>query len=642
MVDTQLDLITIGRVSVDLYGQQIGGRLEDVATFAKAVGGCPANVAIGVARLGLRSALISRVGNEPMGNFVREQLAREGVDTRGLHTDPERLTSLVLLGIQSETRFPLIFYRDNCADSALDESDIEESFVASAQATLVTGTHFSRPRSAAAQAKAIDIAKRHNRKVVLDIDYRPNLWGIGGHGAGDSRYARSSRVTEALAPHLAAFDLIVGTEEELHIAGGVEDTLEACRNIRKRSAAMIVCKRGAMGCVVFPGAIPDSIDQGVTGQGMTVAVYNVLGAGDAFLAGFLRGFLRSLPIEACIRYANACGAFAVSRLLCSSEYPTVPELDEYLEKGSRHRALRKDAQLNHLHWATTRRAMASQLLALAIDHRTQLQEMAARLNASNERICRLKELAVDAVLRVSQGRDGFGMLLDGTFGARALEAAAQQNLWLARPVELPGSRPLEFEQADSLAAHLLEWPMNVTVKCLCHYHPDDAPELRRAQERELLRLAAASRAQNRELLLEIIAGKHGLLEQDTVARVMSRVYELGIHPDWWKLEAQSTARAWQACAEVIGREDRYCRGMIVLGLDAPLEQLIESLRLAATEPRVRGFAVGRTIFGQAAQGYLAGTLSDEEAVADMAQRFRTLVEAWNAARPAEPILAKGS
>jgi 5-dehydro-2-deoxygluconokinase len=149
-VSTQLDLIAIGRVSVDLYGQQIGSRLEDVSTFAKAVGGCPANVAIGAARLGLKSALISRVGDEPMGRFVREQLAREGVETRGVLVDPQRLTSLVLLSVHDAETFPLIFYRENCADSALGEDDIDEAFVASARAVLITGTHFSMPNAARA------------------------------------------------------------------------------------------------------------------------------------------------------------------------------------------------------------------------------------------------------------------------------------------------------------------------------------------------------------------------------------------------------------------------------------------------------------------------------------------------------------
>jgi 5-dehydro-2-deoxygluconokinase len=126
MTERALDVVTVGRVSVDLYGQQVGGRLEDMASFAKYVGGCPANIAIGAARLGLRSALISRVGDEHMGRFIREQLAREGVETKALVTDPARLTALVILGIRDRETFPLIFYRENCADMALTEADIDE------------------------------------------------------------------------------------------------------------------------------------------------------------------------------------------------------------------------------------------------------------------------------------------------------------------------------------------------------------------------------------------------------------------------------------------------------------------------------------------------------------------------------------
>jgi 5-dehydro-2-deoxygluconokinase len=629
-VSTQLDLITIGRVSVDLYGEQVGSRLEDVSTFARAVGGCPANIAIGVARLGLKSGLISRVGDEPMGRFVLEQLSREGVSTRGVTVDPERLTSLVLLGIRHESSFPLVFYRDNCADSALSEADIEASYIASANAILVTGTHFSRAASAAAQAAAMAIARQANRKIILDVDYRPNLWGIGGHGAGESRYARSGRVTAALSPHLSLCDLIVGTEEELHIAGGDEDTLQACRNIRGLAkTAIIVCKRGAMGCVVLPGDIPNSLDDGIVGHGMPVKVYNVLGAGDAFLAGFLSGYLRNEPFQNCIRYANACGAFAVSRLLCSTEYPTTRELNWYLEHGSPQEALRKDERLNHLHWASTRRRQPGQLLALAIDHRSQLEELATRLTVQPAKIRRLKELAVRAAVNVARGRDGFGMLLDGTYGAGALELAAQENLWLARPVELPGSRPLEFDHMASLATDLIEWPTAVTAKCLCLYHPDDPPELRRAQERELLRVAAVCRRQKREFLLEIIASRHGPIEDDTVARVLLRMYEIGIYPDWWKLEPQSSAAAWKACADVIAREDDLCRGIVVLGRDSPLDQLIGSLQLASSAPLVRGFAVGRTIFWRAAEGFLSGQMSEDEAIADMSDRFAALVAAWN-------------
>src|SRR5262249_39822587 len=154
---------------------------------------------------------------------------------------------------------------------------------------------FSLPAAAQAQREAIEAARAHGRRVVLDIDYRPNLWGQGGHGAGESRYARSARVTQALSRVLPECDLIVGTEEELHIAAGIENTLEAIRHIRTVSDAVIVCKRGARGCVVFEGPIPDALEDGLVARGNEVEIYNVLGAGDAFLSGFLRGYLRDEP-----------------------------------------------------------------------------------------------------------------------------------------------------------------------------------------------------------------------------------------------------------------------------------------------------------------------------------------------------------
>lgn len=628
-----LDLITIGRSSVDLYGQQIGSRLEDIATFTKAVGGCPTNIAIGTARLGLRSGLITRVGDEHMGRFIQEQLAREGVALDGVRTDPERLTSLVLLSVRDEHGFPLIFYRDNCADGALDEGDVDEAFVASAGAVLVTGTHFARENTAAAQRRAMRIAKEHGRRVILDADYRPNLWGLAGHGAGESRYIRSESVTARLAPVLPECDLIVGTEEELHIAGGSEDTLTAIRRIRGAApGATIVCKRGPMGCVAFaPGPIPERLEDGVAGPGFPVEVYNTLGAGDAFMSGFLRGWLRDEPLAVCCTWANACGALAVSRLLCSPEFPSFTEMQHFVEHGSPRRAVRLDETLNHLHRATTRRPASGTVMALAIDHRAQLEAMADAAGVSRGRIAAFKVLAVDAAVRVAAGRPGFGMLLDGTYGREALfRVAGQPDFWIGRPVELPGSRPLDFETA-SLGAHLAEWPVWQTVKCLCFYHPDDPEELRARQERELLRLADACHTAGREMLVEIIAGKHGALDDDTLARVVTRLYGIGIRPDWWKLETQPSARAWSNIGGVMRANDPYCRGIVVLGLEAPLDALKQGFGDAAREPLVRGFAVGRTIFAEPAQAWLRGSMTDQAATDEMARRFAALVEAWQAA-----------
>jgi 5-dehydro-2-deoxygluconokinase len=626
MPELRLDVITIGRASVDLYGQQIGSRLEDIGSFTKAVGGCPANIAIGTARLGLKSALVTRVGAEQMGRFITEQLAREGVDTQGIVADDKRLTALVLLAVEAEGVSPMIFVRTDCADMALAESDIDADFIASAGAIVVTGTHFSTPNAEAAQLKAIRIARAAGRKVVFDIDYRPNLWGLAGHEAGFSRYVQSDYVTGKIKPILADCDLIVGTEDEVLIAAGESDLLAALKAIRAVSAATIVLKRGAMGCIVYDGPISDDLEDGILGKGFPIEVYNVLGAGDAFMSGFLRGWLKGEPLGTCATWANACGAFAVSRLLCAPEYPSWDELRFFLDNGSPHRALRRDAELNHIHWATTRRGHWPSLMALAIDHRKQIEDIAGE---ALDRIPAFKALAVAAARQVAAGRPGFGMLLDDKYGRDALFAAGStEDFWIARPIELPGSRPLQFEFSPDVGSRLTEWPVTHCVKVLCFFHPDDPAELRQQQIGTLRAAYDAARKVGRDILIEIIASRHGAVDDRTTARALAELYAAGLKPDWWKLEPQPSAAAWGEVDAVIEAHDRYCRGVVMLGLEAPIEELRTGFAAARTARTVRGFAVGRTIFADAAKAWFAGTMSDAEAIADMAGKFQTLVDAW--------------
>ncbi|WP_457579084.1 bifunctional 5-dehydro-2-deoxygluconokinase/5-dehydro-2-deoxyphosphogluconate aldolase [Ensifer adhaerens] len=624
-----LDLITIGRASVDLYGQQIGTRLEDVSSFAKSVGGCPCNISVGTARLGLKSALLTRVGDEQMGRFIREQLIREGVETRGIVTDPERLTALAILAVENDKTFPLLFYRDNCADNALCEDDVSEEFIRSARAVLVSGTHFSKPNTDAAQRKAIRIAKENGAKVVFDIDYRPNLWGLAGHDAGESRYIASDRVSAHLKTVLADCDLIVGTEEEVLIASGESDLLQALKTIRLLSKATIVLKRGPMGCIVYDGPITDDLEDGIVGKGFPIEVYNVLGAGDAFMSGFLRGWLKNEPHATSATWANACGAFAVSRLLCAPEIPTWTELQFFLEKGSKERALRKDEAINHVHWATTRRRDIPLLMALAIDHRSQLEDMAAGDQALLDRIPAFKVLAVKAAAQVAAGRSGFGMLIDDKYGRDALYAAgAHRDFWIGKPIELPGSRPLQFEFSQDLGSRLIDWPVDHCIKVLSFYHPDDPAELKAQQVAKLRSAFEAARKVGREILIEIIAGKHGKLDDQTIPRALTELYDAGLRPDWWKLEPQASRGAWAAIDAVIEARDPLCRGVVLLGLEAPYEQLKDGFAAARTSKTVRGFAVGRTIFADAGRAWLGGTMSDDQAIADMAGKFKALVDLW--------------
>ncbi|MBR7652312.1 5-dehydro-2-deoxygluconokinase [Brucella oryzae] len=629
----RLDLITIGRSSVDLYGAQVGGLLEDMASFNKYVGGSPTNIATGTARLGLKSALITRVGDEHMGRFLLRELEREGVDTRGIVTDPERLTALVILGIRDQQHFPLIFYRENCADMALCEDDIDPAFIAEAGCVLATGTHLSHPKTEAAVLKALRLAREKGSRTALDIDYRPNLWGLSGHGDGENRFIESAAVTTKLQSTLHLFDLVVGTEEEFHIAGGSTDTLQALKAVRAVTSAALVCKRGPMGAVVFEGTIPDSLDEGQSGEGFPIDVFNVLGAGDGFMSGLLRGWLKGEDWPTNLKFANACGAFAVSRHGCTPAYPSWEELQYFFRTGIRNKAMRKDTALEQIHWSTNRNGHWPHMRVFAFDHRAQLEEMAAEAGVSTDKIGEFKQLCLNAALQVANGAEGYGILCDGRLGRDALYRAAGTGLWIGRPTEWPGSRPLKLEpELGPDCGGLVEWPVENVVKLLCFYHPDDTAEFKAEQEETVSRLFAAARRNRLEFLFEIIPSKAGPVDDNTTARVIERFYEIGVYPDWWKLEPMKTRAAWANACNAIIRNDAHTRGIVVLGLDAPAEELKASLAIAAEFDLVKGFAVGRTIFGDAARKWLNGLISDEEAVADMVTRYRGLCNVWDGVR----------
>ncbi|HWT62001.1 MAG TPA: 5-dehydro-2-deoxygluconokinase [Ochrobactrum sp.] len=629
----RLDLITIGRSSVDLYGAQVGGLLEDMSSFNKYVGGSPTNIATGTARLGLKSALITRVGDEHMGRFLLRELAREGVDTRGIVTDPQRLTALVILGIRDQEHFPLIFYRENCADMALCEDDIDPDFIAEAGCVLATGTHLSHPRTEAAVIKALSLARENNSRTVLDIDYRPNLWGLSGHGDGENRFIESLAVTKKLQSTLHLFDLIVGTEEEFHIAGGSTDTLEALKAVREVTQAALVCKRGSLGAVVFEGDIPDNLDKGQSGQGFPIEVFNVLGAGDGFMSGLLRGWLKGEDWPTSLKFANACGAFAVSRHGCTPAYPSWEELQYFFKTGIRDKALRKDMALEQVHWSTNRNGDWPHMRVFAFDHRIQLEEMAQETGATDEKIGEFKELCLNAALEVSGGENGYGILCDGRLGRDALYRAAGSGLWIGRPTEWPGSRPLELEpELGPDCGGLVEWPVENVVKLLCFYHPDDSAEVKAKQEATVKRLFTAARRNRLEFLLEIIPSKVAPVDDMSTARVIERFYEIGVYPDWWKLEPLKTKEAWSNACDAITRNDPYTRGIVVLGLDAPARELEASLKVAAGFDLVKGFAIGRTILGDVARQWLAGKMSDADAVAEMAKRYRGFCDLWDRLR----------
>jgi 5-dehydro-2-deoxygluconokinase len=258
--------------------------------------------------------------------------------------------------------------------------------------------------------------------------------------------------------------------------------------------------------------------------------------------------------------------------------------------------------------------------------------MAREAGAPLARIPVLKQLllrAAEATGATHAMRGRLGVLIDGRYGSDALNAATGRGWWVGRPVERPGSRPLAFDGTRSIGTALLSWPREQVVKCLVSYHPDDEAALRVAQEERLLELWEATRASGHELLLEVIP-PHA--DDAAVLRAVKRFYNLGLKPEWWKL-APMASDAWATFAALVHERDPQCRGAVILGLNQPLEALVQGFA-AATHPIVKGFMVGRTIWGDASRDWLQGEIDDAALVEQVAGRFGQLVAAWRNTRKA--------
>ncbi len=621
------DLVCIGRTSVDLYAEQDGSKLEDVQSFRKYVGGSATNIAVGTARLGVKSAMLTRVGDEQMGRFVRKTLADNDVDVSQVRPDPEKLTPYVLLAVRAIEDFPRIFAYGDAADLAIEERDVDPDFIASSKALLVTGTPLSRPGARAACVKAIRAAKHAGAKVVFDLDYRPVFWGVASHEQGGQMFVASEEVTGVYRSVLPDCDLVVGTEEEVRIAGGSTDTREALRSIRGLSRATIVLKVGAMGAIVFPGDIPEDLEDGVRVPGFPVEVFNSVGAGDAFMSGFLSGWLREEPLEECLRLGNACGAIVVSRHGCSPAMPTTEELEYFLGLEEKPRRLRDDAWLEHVHRATTRND-PPELRILAVDHRWQLEEAADELGVDRGRLRELKVLLGRAFRRVAEEDEAAGVLIDDVYGEEALAELTGSGAWISRAVEVAKSRPVEFVGGPNPAATLRAWPEEHVVKCNLYMHPEDGGEIGEIQEQRVLQLYDACLANDRQLLLEVQASPGTTYDGESVARLIERFYEIGVRPEWWKIPPNPDPVVWARIGSVVRRHDPYCAGLLVLGQAMEEERLAESFAAAASEPLCRGFAIGRSIYGEPGRRWLAGEIGDEELVSSVAERYGRMNALW--------------
>ena len=623
------DLVCMGRVAVDLYAEQIHSPLENAQSFRKYLGGCAGNISVGTSRLGLKSAMFSCTGTDAMGEFLRKQLHQEGVDTTLLRDTSEHLTALVLLGVSPPDRFPLIFYRESCADMQIRPEDADPAFLRKAKALLFTGTGLSSPSMKAATQAAVKTAKEQGCAVILDIDYRPVLWGLTAAGDGESRFVASEAVTKELQPLLKDLDLIIGTEEEVMIAGGTETLEDALQVIRDSSNATVVLKRGEKGCEVFePGS-----QQSRTARPFPIKVLNVLGAGDAFASGFLRGWLRGETLETCALWGNANGALTVTRHGCAPSMASFEELQYLIENFDFDPNILTNSRLLRLHQRTILgKPRNYPLQVLAFDHRTQFEDSCKQHNQPTSRITEFKSLAFEGFKKVAAERPDLplALLVDPQYGADILQDSAYASYSVGAPIEQAGSFPVEWLCGAELHEHLLGRPSEWFVKVLWHYHPDLPAGEKEGQLTQLKRLEEICQLLDRRLMLELILPAHFSQDGTAMAAAIEEVSEAQITPFWWKIMALDTKMEWQQVTDALDRHDSEA-GIIVLGKNAPLETFPAWFKTLRSTPHTCGFAIGRSIFWKPWESFISGSMAPEEIPSIIEKNYVAVLEMWEAA-----------
>ncbi len=329
------DSLHMGRSSIDLYSNDVGAPFEQITSFAAYVGGSPTNISVGARRLGLKSAIVTGLGQDPVGDFIQAFLVKEGVETKFSVRKPGHRTSAVVLGIEPPDKFPLVYYRDNCADIELSIDDVLAAPIADSRVFQFAGTNLCKEPSRSATMFGAELAQQAGTDVIFDIDFRPDQW----------HDPRAFGVVCRSVMHL--IDIVIGTKDEINAAmltdpaqmslthSQISDTRvqgdvnAAIQTILSLGPKAVIEKVGALGARVHwaDGRVEEA-------PGFPVEIYNILGAGDAFGAGFIYGYVHGWDLRKAARLGNACGAIVVTKHGCANFMPTYDEVMSFAnERG---------------------------------------------------------------------------------------------------------------------------------------------------------------------------------------------------------------------------------------------------------------------------------------------------------------------
>ncbi len=330
---TDFDSLHMGRSSIDLYSNDVGAPFPQITNFAAYVGGSPLNISVGAHRLGLKTALLTAVGVDPVGDFILNFLNTEGVATDYIPRKPGRRTSAVVLGIEPPDKFPLVYYRDNAADLALTIDDVIAAPVTTSKIFQFAGTNLSYEPSRSATFYAAEQARAAGVTVVLDVDFRPDQWhDVRAFGVQIRAILRLVDIVIGTEDEINAAMLISGDQmrvtdsqvSDAHVQGDTERAIEAMLHM---GAQALILKTGARGSRIYL-----KTGEVIEAPGYPVEVYNILGAGDAFGGGFIYGYVNGWGWRKAARLGNACGAIVVTKHGCANFMPTLDEVLAFVDE----------------------------------------------------------------------------------------------------------------------------------------------------------------------------------------------------------------------------------------------------------------------------------------------------------------------
>lgn len=583
------DIIVAGPGSVELRGQQQGSSLQHMLSFEKTLGNGAPKVAVGLARLGARCAVISTLGNDEMGKFITEMLHDESVDTSQITTINGTQTSLYLKNNPTDTSQTLT-YGNSLTDAI---SDVNEAFLTKGCALLVLSAWLKEHAIHTNLLTTIKQAKENQVKIILLLDEDVTL-------------------AKNLSDLLALCDVIIGRELDYINLVNAQDIDGALLSLRQSSSALLVIKNG-QSCYV-----PSQCHH--HGFNIETAKPDISASG----VGFIAAWLQEKTLEQCCEQANACEIL----MSLNSESPSLDALSYFLDHQNQVVARSiQSAFFSNLCYSSVQKRLKKPLFLLNLGDLKLWEKMAEPYNVKEETINLAKQFMNEAIIQGLENHSSIGIIFEDetTFDIKTWSTKLS---WMARSLEKPGETPLQFISESELTSTLALWPKHHIAKVSVTYHPDDRYSLRGQQEALLAQLHQVCRFTKHGLLIDLLMPMNSLITAKTHSHIMQRFYELGIYPDYWQMSIPRDQRSWENIYSAIQESAPFCQGLFINAVSAPVPQLPTLMEIAGKEKICQGLVVGRTLFQQTVEQWFAKKIDDRMFVQILSDTFRETANLW--------------